>query len=186
MHGMTPFTGTELDAVIRNLGVSTIVLMGVSLNLGIIGAALSALDHGYQVVIVRDAVIGLPRSTPKRCSEPNSDDRHHRHRGRADQTRGVSATCMPSRRPATVFVFSGTVGPGRFGPLFPCEVAARPRRPAWALTSEITRCVPLEQLPGGMAMSTMLRTHKPGLHLSICAEQIDRAPAVAAWGRPTA
>lgn len=61
MHGMTPFTGTELDAVIRSLGVSTIVLVGVSLNLGITGAALSALDLGYQVVIVRDAVVGLPR-----------------------------------------------------------------------------------------------------------------------------
>lgn len=61
MHGMTPFTGTELDAVVRNLGTRTIVLMGVSLNLGIIGAALSALDLGYQVVVVRDAVIGLPR-----------------------------------------------------------------------------------------------------------------------------
>ncbi len=61
MHGMTPFTGTELDAVIRNLGVHTIVLMGVSLNLGIVGAALSALDLGYQVVVVRDAVIGLPK-----------------------------------------------------------------------------------------------------------------------------
>ena len=61
MHGMTPFTGTELDAVIRNMGVHTIVLMGVSLNLGIIGAALSALDHGYQVIVVRDAVVGLPK-----------------------------------------------------------------------------------------------------------------------------
>lgn len=61
MHGMTPFTGTELDAVVRNLGTTTVVLMGVSLNLGIIGGALSALDHGYQVVVVRDAVIGLPR-----------------------------------------------------------------------------------------------------------------------------
>jgi biuret amidohydrolase len=61
MHGMTPFNGTELDAVIRNLGVHTIVLMGVSLNLGIIGAALSALDLGYQVVVVRDAVIGVPQ-----------------------------------------------------------------------------------------------------------------------------
>lgn len=60
MHGMTPFTGTELDAVIRNLGTRTIVLMGVSLNLGIIGAALSALDLGYQVVVVRDAVVGVP------------------------------------------------------------------------------------------------------------------------------
>jgi nicotinamidase-related amidase len=60
MRGMTPFTGTELDAVVRNLGTRTIVLMGVSLNLGIIGGALSALDHGYQVVVVRDAVVGIP------------------------------------------------------------------------------------------------------------------------------
>lgn len=61
MHGMTPFNGTELDAVARNLGVRTIVLMGVSLNLGITGAALSALDLGYQVIVVRDAVVGLPK-----------------------------------------------------------------------------------------------------------------------------
>jgi biuret amidohydrolase len=61
MHGMTPFTGTELDSVLRNLGTKTVVLMGVSLNLGITGGALSALDLGYQVVIVRDAVVGLPR-----------------------------------------------------------------------------------------------------------------------------
>lgn len=59
--GMTPFTNTELDQIIRNLGGRTIVLMGVSLNLGIIGSALSALDRGYQVVVVRDAVVGLPR-----------------------------------------------------------------------------------------------------------------------------
>lgn len=61
MHGMTPFTGTELDAVLRNVGTRTVVLMGVSLNLGIIGAALSALDLGYQVIVVRDAVTGLPK-----------------------------------------------------------------------------------------------------------------------------
>lgn len=62
IHGMTPFTSTSLDQVIRNLGARTIVLMGVSLNLGITGAALSALDLGYQVVIVRDAVAGLPKA----------------------------------------------------------------------------------------------------------------------------
>ena len=61
MHGMTPFTGTELDAVIRNLGIRTIALAGVSVNLGIMGAALSALDLGYQVIVVRDAVVGLPK-----------------------------------------------------------------------------------------------------------------------------
>lgn len=60
MHGMTPFTGTELDSVARNLGARTIVLMGVSLNVGIMGAALSAVDLGYQVVVVSDAVVGIP------------------------------------------------------------------------------------------------------------------------------
>jgi nicotinamidase-related amidase len=59
--GVTPFMPTELNQIIRNLGGKTIVLMGVSLNLGIIGSALSAIDLGYQVVVVRDAVVGLPR-----------------------------------------------------------------------------------------------------------------------------
>ena len=60
LHGLTPFSGTELDAVLRSLGARTIVLMGVSVNIGITGAALSAVDLGYQVVIVRDAVVGIP------------------------------------------------------------------------------------------------------------------------------
>jgi biuret amidohydrolase len=60
MHGMTPFTGTELDAVLRNMGVRTVVATGVSLNLGVIGMCLSALDLGYQVVVLRDAVAGVP------------------------------------------------------------------------------------------------------------------------------
>jgi nicotinamidase-related amidase len=58
--GMTPFTSTSLDQILRNLGVTTIVAMGVSVNLGIMGLSLSALDHGYQVVVVRDGVVGLP------------------------------------------------------------------------------------------------------------------------------
>lgn len=61
LHGMTPFTGTELDAIARNLGARTCVIMGVSLNIGVLGAAISALDLGYQVVIVRDAVVGIPK-----------------------------------------------------------------------------------------------------------------------------
>ncbi len=61
MHGMTPFNGTELDSVLRNLGVRTIILLGVSVNLGILGAALSALDLGYQVIVVRDGVVGIPK-----------------------------------------------------------------------------------------------------------------------------
>ena len=60
LHGMTPFTSTSLDQILRNLGITTVVAMGVSVNLGVIGMSLTALDLGYQVVIVRDAVAGVP------------------------------------------------------------------------------------------------------------------------------
>ena len=58
---MTPFTSTSLDQILRNVGIRTVVATGVSVNLGIYGMAMSALDLGYQVVIPRDAVTGVPR-----------------------------------------------------------------------------------------------------------------------------
>lgn len=60
LHGMTPFTSTSLDQILRNLGVRTVVATGVSVNLGVFGMVMSALDLGYQVVLVRDAVAGVP------------------------------------------------------------------------------------------------------------------------------
>jgi len=60
LTGMTPFTSTSLDQILRNLGITTIVATGVSVNLGVMGMALSAVDLGYQVVVVRDAVAGVP------------------------------------------------------------------------------------------------------------------------------
>ncbi len=60
-HGLTPFTSTALDQTLRNLGVTTVVATGVSVNIGILGLCLSAVDLGYQVVLVRDAVAGVPR-----------------------------------------------------------------------------------------------------------------------------
>ena len=59
-HGLTPFTGTELDQLLRNMGVTTIVAVGNSLNVGVIGMVLSAVDLGYQVVVPSDAVVGVP------------------------------------------------------------------------------------------------------------------------------
>jgi biuret amidohydrolase len=59
-HGLTPFHGTELDAMLRNLGVRTVVATGVSVNIGITGLTLEAVNAGYQVVIPRDAVTGTP------------------------------------------------------------------------------------------------------------------------------
>lgn len=61
-HGLTPFTGTDLDVVLRSLGIRTIVATGVSLNIGIPGLCVEAIDLGYDVVVVTDAVVGIPRS----------------------------------------------------------------------------------------------------------------------------
>ncbi len=61
LHGLSPFQGTELDFVLRNLGVTTIVGVGVSVNVAIQNLAFDAVNSGYQVVIPRDAVAGFPR-----------------------------------------------------------------------------------------------------------------------------
>ena len=60
-HGVSPFTGTALDITLRNLGITTVVVAGVSLNLGIIGLAVEAVNTGYYVVVAADAVAGYPR-----------------------------------------------------------------------------------------------------------------------------
>lgn len=59
-HGITPFHGTELDALLRNLGVRTVVATGVSVNVGVLGLTIDAVNAGYQVVIPREAVAGTP------------------------------------------------------------------------------------------------------------------------------
>jgi nicotinamidase-related amidase len=60
-HGLSPFQGTELDFLLRNLGVRTLVGVGVSVNVAIQNLAFDAVNAGYQVVIPRDAVAGFPR-----------------------------------------------------------------------------------------------------------------------------
>ena len=59
-HGLTPFPGTSLDQTLRNLGVRTIVATGVSLNIGVLGLVIVAVDLGYRCVVVTDAVAGVP------------------------------------------------------------------------------------------------------------------------------
>jgi nicotinamidase-related amidase len=59
-HGVTPFHGTELDPLLRNLGVRTVVAAGVSVNVGIPGLVIEAVNYGYQVVVAREAVAGTP------------------------------------------------------------------------------------------------------------------------------
>ncbi|GLZ04453.1 isochorismatase [Actinomadura sp. NBRC 104412] len=59
-HGFSPFTGTSLDQTLRSLDVRTVVAIGVSLNLGIPGLCLEAVNLGYRVVVLTDAVAGMP------------------------------------------------------------------------------------------------------------------------------
>jgi nicotinamidase-related amidase len=59
-HGLGPMTGTQLDSMLRNLGVTTIVGVGVSVNIGMTNFAFDAVNRGYQMVMPRDAVAGVP------------------------------------------------------------------------------------------------------------------------------
>ena len=61
-HGLSPFHGTELDSILRNLGVRTLVGTGASVNVAIQNFAFDAVNAAYQVIIPRDAVAGFPES----------------------------------------------------------------------------------------------------------------------------
>jgi nicotinamidase-related amidase len=60
-HGVGPMGGTDLDAILRNLGVTTIVPVGVSLNVAIPNVVMDAVNAAYRVVLPSDAVAGVPR-----------------------------------------------------------------------------------------------------------------------------
>jgi nicotinamidase-related amidase len=58
VHGLTPFHNTELESYLRQLGVDTILLGGVSTDVGVIGATLEAVNRGFSVVLVEDCTAG--------------------------------------------------------------------------------------------------------------------------------
>ncbi len=60
-RGLGPMGGSELDVVLRNMGVSTIVGVGVSVNVAMTNFAMDAVNFGYRFVLPRDAVAGIPR-----------------------------------------------------------------------------------------------------------------------------
>lgn len=61
-HGLSPMSGTDLDPVLRNLGVTTIVVTGVSVNVAVTNLVMDAVNRGYSVVLPRDAVCGVPQA----------------------------------------------------------------------------------------------------------------------------
>ncbi len=60
LHGMSPFTHTALEAMLRSEGATALVATGVSLNIGILGLTIEAVNRGFDVVIPRDCVAGFP------------------------------------------------------------------------------------------------------------------------------
>jgi nicotinamidase-related amidase len=49
------FYGTELDLQLRRRGITTIVLCGISTNIGVESTARNAWEHGYNLILAEDA-----------------------------------------------------------------------------------------------------------------------------------
>jgi nicotinamidase-related amidase len=60
LHGLSPIAGTDVDALLRNLGCRTLVIVGVSTNVAIPNAVFDAVNLGYEVVLPRDGIAGVP------------------------------------------------------------------------------------------------------------------------------
>ena len=61
-NGLSSMHGTALDQVLRNEGITTIVISGVSLAFGVLSTTIDCVDRGYQVIIPRDAAAGFPEA----------------------------------------------------------------------------------------------------------------------------
>lgn len=59
-HGLSPMAGTQLDPLLRNAGITTLVVAGVSLNVAIPNLVFDAVNRSYQVIVPADAVAGAP------------------------------------------------------------------------------------------------------------------------------
>jgi biuret amidohydrolase len=60
LHGMGSVTDTGVVPVLRNIGVSTVVVVGVSLNIGVPNTVMDLVNHAFEVVVAQDAVAGTP------------------------------------------------------------------------------------------------------------------------------
>ena len=60
-HGLNPMADNQLEKRLRNAGITTVIVAGISVNIAILNLCMDAVNHGYQVIVVRDAVSGYPR-----------------------------------------------------------------------------------------------------------------------------
>lgn len=68
-HRVGAFIGTSLDGILRERGVTQIVLTGVATSIGVESTARSAHDHGYNVVLVADAMTDVSAETHRHATE---------------------------------------------------------------------------------------------------------------------
>lgn len=61
LHGLGPYAGTDLGALLRNLDAEVVVVVGVSVNVAITNLVMDLVNAGFQVVMPRDGVTGIPR-----------------------------------------------------------------------------------------------------------------------------
>jgi nicotinamidase-related amidase len=59
-HGLSPLADGQLDALLRNSGITSIVVAGVSLNVAIPNLVFDAVNRAYRVIVPTDAVAGIP------------------------------------------------------------------------------------------------------------------------------
>ena len=59
-HGISAFFDTGLDPCPRDLGTETVIAVGVSLNIGLIGTTIEAVNRGYRVIVPVDCVAADP------------------------------------------------------------------------------------------------------------------------------
>jgi nicotinamidase-related amidase len=60
-QGLTGFFATGLDQYLRNTGVTTVIVTGVSFNIAVLGTSIEAMNLGYTVVVPSDCVASDPR-----------------------------------------------------------------------------------------------------------------------------
>jgi biuret amidohydrolase len=68
-HGVSPLNRTGLDTMLRNAGVRTIVVCGVSVNVAIQALCMDGVNASYRMVVARDAVAGVPPDYARRVTD---------------------------------------------------------------------------------------------------------------------
>lgn len=59
-HGMSAFFDSGLDPCLRDLGTRSVIPVGVSLNIGLLGTTVEAVNRGYRVIMPSDCVAADP------------------------------------------------------------------------------------------------------------------------------